>query len=162
MLLDTFPGLEESDFDGVATGVESEEGEHTYIGGELRWERTSNQPITSAEKTVTRAGYKTLLHNLSERLTLPVSTVQDAVTVINTIDTPGLNGLILNCQQDIPREKIDDLVLNKERGTVTVYWWDDELQDNISLILPYQLETNFSGCSESVRNFLRHLPNEQK
>ncbi|GEM_PF-1043497 len=70
---------------------------------------------------------------------------------------PLADELILNCQQDIPREKIDDSVLDIERGTVTVYWWDGQLQDNVSLILPYQPETDFAGCSESVRDFLRHI-----
>src|SRR6056297_1032284 len=46
MLIKTFPGLEESDFDGVATGAESEEGLYSYANGELQWQRTADRPIT--------------------------------------------------------------------------------------------------------------------
>ena len=67
------------------------------------------------------------------------------------------NDLAKNCARDIPREKIDDSVFNSEQKTVTVYWWDNELQDNVSLILPYEPETDFAGCSESAKQFLQHI-----
>ena len=67
------------------------------------------------------------------------------------------NDLAKNCARDIPREKIDDSLFNSEQKTVTVYWWDNELQNNVSLVLPYEPETDFAGCSESVKEFLRHI-----
>lgn len=64
-----------------------------------------------------------------------------------------------NCKQEIPRELIDDSVRDSENGVVTVYWWDGEIQENQSLSVSYEPETDFEGCSESVKEFLRHLPN---
>ena len=65
--------------------------------------------------------------------------------------------LFENCAQDIPREKIDDTVLDPMNKIVTVWWWDDKLQDNVSLELPYEPETGFAGCSESIKNLLQHI-----
>lgn len=86
MLLDIFPGLEESDFDGVETGIMPGEGMHSYVNGELQWERTSNQPITSAERTILTRGYGVLLENLSERLNMPVMNAEEAIAIIDAID----------------------------------------------------------------------------
>lgn len=71
----------------------------------------------------------------------------------------GINREILfeNCAKDIPREKIDDTSLNQFEKIVTIWWWDDELQDNVSLKLPYEPENNFARCSESAKDLLRHL-----
>ncbi|MDP1707124.1 MAG: hypothetical protein Q8L30_01045, partial [bacterium] len=89
MLLDTFPGLEERDFDGVETGIESGEGMHAYVNSELQWERTSNQPITTAERTVSKEGYGVLLENLSQRLGMPASNAEEAIAIIDAIDIPS-------------------------------------------------------------------------
>ncbi|PIQ80060.1 MAG: hypothetical protein COV79_02535 [Parcubacteria group bacterium CG11_big_fil_rev_8_21_14_0_20_41_14] len=67
-----------------------------------------------------------------------------------------------NCTQDIPRELIDDSTTDYEAGIVTMYWWDGEVQENKNLTVPYEPETDFAGCSESVKEFLRHLPAELK
>lgn len=91
MLLDIFPGLEESDFDGVATGagIESDEGVHSYVDGELKWERTASKPITSAAQTVSQTGYATLLDNLSLRLGMPASSAEEAVEIVDKVDIPS-------------------------------------------------------------------------
>ena len=67
-----------------------------------------------------------------------------------------------NCTQDIPRELIDDSTTDYEAGIVTMYWWDGEAQENKNLTVPYDPETDFAGCSESAKEFLRHLPTELK
>ena len=71
----------------------------------------------------------------------------------------GVNRDILyeNCAREIPREKIDDTTLNQFEKIVIVWWWDEELQDNVELKFPYEPETGFAGCSESVKGLLRHL-----
>jgi len=67
-----------------------------------------------------------------------------------------------NCAMDIPREKIDDTFLDPENKIVTAWWWDGELQDNVSLKLPYTPETDFAGCSESAKELLRHIQKTQE
>lgn len=89
MLLETFPKLEESDFDGVVTGAEKEEGVHTYVNGELKWERTAEQPMTTADKTILPQGYAILLDNLSQRLDMPASTTEEAIAIVKEIDIPS-------------------------------------------------------------------------
>ncbi|HXK39368.1 MAG TPA: hypothetical protein VJ837_00850, partial [Candidatus Paceibacterota bacterium] len=86
MLLATFPGLEESDFDGIETGAPPGEGIHSYVAGELRWERASEEPVTSAERSLSHEGYRTLLSNLSRRLGTPVTSEREAIAVIDAID----------------------------------------------------------------------------
>jgi hypothetical protein len=63
-----------------------------------------------------------------------------------------------NCTQDIPREIIDDSKRDSENSVVTMYWWDGETQSDKSLSVLYEQETDFAGCSEPVKKFLRHLP----
>ncbi|MCK6462748.1 MAG: hypothetical protein L6Q29_02935 [Candidatus Pacebacteria bacterium] len=71
----------------------------------------------------------------------------------------GINreALFENCAKDIPRENIDDTSLNQFEKIVTIWWWDDKLQDNVSFKLPYEPENGFAGCSESVKTLLRHI-----
>jgi len=64
-----------------------------------------------------------------------------------------------NCAKEIPRELIDDSTADYENGIVTMYWWDGERQENMNLSVLYEPETDFAGCSESVKVFLRHRPN---
>lgn len=62
-----------------------------------------------------------------------------------------------NCAQDVPREKIDDTFVDTENKIVQFGWWDNETKDNISLIVPYHPETDFAGCSESVKSILKNI-----
>jgi len=66
-----------------------------------------------------------------------------------------------NCTQEIPRELIDDSTTDYENKVVTMFWWDGEFQEDQSLSVPYEPEADFEGCSESVKEFLRHLPNPE-
>ena len=61
-----------------------------------------------------------------------------------------------NCMQEIPLERVDDASRNTD-GTVTMRWWDDKTQANTQLTVPYEPETNFVGCSESIKTFLKQI-----
>ncbi len=65
--------------------------------------------------------------------------------------------LAKNCARDIPREKIDDSFLDSENGIVRVSWWDNMIGDNVFVVIPYEPESDFAGCSESVKVLLRHI-----
>lgn len=71
------------------------------------------------------------------------------------------NVLRKNCAQEIPRELVDDSKADYKNGVVTMYWWDGETQENIGLDVSYEPENNFEGCSDSVKEFLRNLPNTE-
>ncbi len=53
----------------------------------------------------------------------------------------------------------DDSSLDPEKGTVIVWFYDYDKDQTKYLILPYEPETDFEGCSESAKTYLRHLPN---
>ncbi len=79
--LDAFPGFEESDFDGVR----SLEGIYKIVSGELKYERTVANPVTSAEDVISEAGYKTLLKNFSERVGVDVATEANIATLLEKL-----------------------------------------------------------------------------
>jgi hypothetical protein len=94
-----------------------------------------------------------------------------ALVLIFAIDWNGLESreaeiskteLAENCARDIPREKIDDTSFDSENKVVQTYWWDNEIGDNVSIIFPYEPETDFAGCSESVKELLRHIQDIQE
>lgn len=85
-LLNRFPGLAESDFNGVVSGAIHTEGMYSYINGTLTWKRVIRRSASSAERSVMHEGYGVLLHNLSMRLGLPVSNVDNVIELIETID----------------------------------------------------------------------------
>lgn len=80
-LLRAFPGLKEADFAGVATF----EGVYRFEEGELSYVRTADQPVTSAEQTVSEAGYANLLANVSARLEMKVDTPADARAIVDEL-----------------------------------------------------------------------------
>lgn len=61
---------------------------------------------------------------------------------------------------DIPPAEFDT-TLDPENKIAIIRWWDGNTQQNIELKLPYELETDFAGCSESVKQALRHLRDAQ-
>lgn len=81
LLIRAFPGLLASDFEGV----ETYEGVYSVKGGELQFTRTQSQPISTAEQTVSRIGYETLLENVSVRLSHPVYATSDVDALIERI-----------------------------------------------------------------------------
>ena len=94
--LESFPGFKESDFDGVETF----EGIYKLEGDELKYERTSGNPVTSAEETLAEQGYKTLLKNLSKRLEVTVSTEADIATLLEKLRESD-NVLVTNFEECI-------------------------------------------------------------
>lgn len=56
--------------------------------------------------------------------------------------------------------KTDDSSIDREKGIVKVWFTQYEPFQNRYLVLPYEPETDFRGCSESAKTYLRHLPND--
>ena len=83
MLMMAFPGLVPSDF----AGVEAFEGHYEVVGGESTFVRDATEPMSSAERTVSDAGYITLLNNVSTRLESPATTEVEVVEIIEIINT---------------------------------------------------------------------------
>ena len=79
--LEAFPGFEESDFDGVRTL----EGIYTIENGKFQYVRTAGDPVTSAEETISEAGYKTLLENFSKRVGLEVKAAEDIAMILEKL-----------------------------------------------------------------------------
>jgi hypothetical protein len=63
MFLQVFPGLVETDFDGVAASI----GGYTVIEGRLEHALDETQLIHSAAEAISRPGYATLLQNIADR-----------------------------------------------------------------------------------------------
>jgi len=81
LLMSAFPGLVAGDFEGVETF----EGMYMVENGEAVFTRTKGQPISSAANTISKAGYKTLLQNISLRLSHPIATKGDIDVLINRL-----------------------------------------------------------------------------
>ncbi|MFC1594946.1 hypothetical protein ACFL3E_00780 [Patescibacteria group bacterium] len=79
--LEAFPGFEESDFDGV----KSLEGIYKLENGELKYERTAGNTVTSAEETISDDGYRTLLQNFSKHVGVEVGTETDIATLLEKL-----------------------------------------------------------------------------
>ena len=62
-----------------------------------------------------------------------------------------------NCAQEVPRASIDDTHADTENGIVTLRWWDGAAQEDKVLEVAYEPETDFAGCSESVKSILKHI-----
>lgn len=52
----------------------------------------------------------------------------------------------------------DDSFIDREKGIVKVYFSEYEPFRNRYLVLPYEPKTDFEGCSESAKAFLRRVP----
>jgi hypothetical protein len=86
LYLSVFPGLEPQDFEAVAAF----EGMYSYRMGEAVFERTQAEPVSSAERTISEAGMRTLLANVSERLNLPATTEQEVELIIESLKGEAL------------------------------------------------------------------------
>ena len=83
LLTMAFPGLIPDDFDGV----EAFEGSYMIENGVLSFERDATQPMTSAESTISSAGYATLLENVSARLNMNIENEEQVDSLIEAINT---------------------------------------------------------------------------
>lgn len=86
LLMGKFSGLVANDF----KGVETFEGVYIVKNGEAVFTRTKRQPISSAETTVSEEGYRTLLANLSARLSLSVTAESDVDALIGRLSQTSI------------------------------------------------------------------------
>jgi len=86
LLTGAFPGFKPEDFNGVETF----EGHYELAKDKLTYIRDSEGPVSSAETTVSKEGYKTLLENTKNRLKMDVSTRTDVDRLIEAINTEDL------------------------------------------------------------------------
>lgn len=82
LLIDEFSGLVPEDFEGV----EGYEGVYHVQNGAVVFERTITEPVSTAERTVSPDGYRTLLANVSVRLGIVVSGIADVEQVVELLD----------------------------------------------------------------------------
>jgi len=76
ILLRTFPGLTEKDFNNV----EALQGTYIYTNGKLEFLREIQIPIHSAEKTISNIGMETLYKNLANRYSIvPIDSLIEAI-----------------------------------------------------------------------------------
>jgi len=83
LLMAAFPGIMPKDFSGVATP----EGVYVFEDGKIRFQRTNNEMITSAERTLDRSGYAALLKNISKRLGFVVNSTAQIDALIDVLNT---------------------------------------------------------------------------
>jgi len=86
LLISAFPGLKPEDFENVETF----EGHYELNNGSIDYSRDSTGPVSSAEKTVSKDGYKTLLNNVSNRVNIDMKTRTDIDRLIDIINTEDL------------------------------------------------------------------------
>lgn len=70
MFLQVFPGLVETDFDGVEASI----GSYIIAEGRLEHEIDTSKLIHSAATAISREGYKTLLKNVANRIDVDFNT----------------------------------------------------------------------------------------
>ncbi|HBT81477.1 hypothetical protein A2757_00145 [Candidatus Giovannonibacteria bacterium RIFCSPHIGHO2_01_FULL_48_47] len=51
----------------------------------------------------------------------------------------------------------DNSSLDPKKRIYTIYYWDEKLQDNAKIELPFEPETGFTGCSKKAKAILRHV-----
>ena len=66
ILLSTFPGLEEKDFDNV----EALQGTYRYLDGKIVFDMMQGGPIHSAAQTISNIGMEKLYNNLKSRYSI--------------------------------------------------------------------------------------------
>ena len=66
--------------------------------------------------------------------------------------------LLENCANaEIPLTGERNTVYDSEKKTLEVSFWNGELQEDVLVMLPYEPETDFAGCSDSAKDILRHI-----
>lgn len=83
MFLQVFPGLTESDFDGVEASI----GKYVMENGRLTYESDHAKLIHSAAKAISRRGMETLYHNVAARVGIDVAgggTLTDVMRVVTS------------------------------------------------------------------------------
>jgi len=60
-----------------------------------------------------------------------------------------------NCARYKPLRPVDNVGIDPQRGHVISGWWEPELNQNVSIRLPYEPKTGFAGCSKEAQALLR-------
>ncbi len=61
---------------------------------------------------------------------------------------------------EISKTELDTTVYPENKIAV-IRWFDDKIQQTITLYLPYEPETEFAGCSAPVKSTLKHIQESQ-
>ena len=82
MFMEVFSGLMPEDFEGVQTY----EGVYHVENSQIVFEKTAQQPITSAEDAISSMGMQTLLKNLSVRLDIEITDEESISQIVDAIE----------------------------------------------------------------------------
>jgi len=85
MFLQVFPGLVETDFDGVEASI----GGYVIENGRLEHKIDETKLIHSAAQAISREGYKTLLHNIAQRIEVDFTTDGTITDIIGALTSEG-------------------------------------------------------------------------
>ncbi len=85
MFLQVFPGLVETDFDGVEASL----GNYIVVDGKLELRVDEDQLVHSAAGAVSRAGVETLLMNVAQRIGIDLSTDGTITDVMRSLTVEG-------------------------------------------------------------------------
>lgn len=127
--LNLFPGLTKADFNDV----ETEGGRLVYANDTLTFVRSENQLITSAEETISQAGYAALLSNLRNRLDKDAS-IDEIISLVfggeslgggdTGMMMVGNNALNVN-EQMLGDKVVVSLAVLEKNGYVVVHRMED-------------------------------------
>jgi len=81
MYMRVFPGLVETDFDGVQASL----GIYEMKDGELQFVLDQTQLVHSAAEAIAREGYQTMLKNISKRIGIDLNTDGTITDVMNSL-----------------------------------------------------------------------------
>lgn len=85
MFLQVFPGLVETDFDGVEASV----GWYTMLDGKLEHQLDETKLVHSAAESIGRIGMETLLRNIANRIGIDLSTDGTITDIMNSLTSEG-------------------------------------------------------------------------
>jgi hypothetical protein len=85
MFLQVFPGLVETDFDGVEASI----GNYIVVDGRLEHKLDTSKLIHSAATAISREGYKTLLNNIAKRIGVDFSNGGTITDVMSALTSEG-------------------------------------------------------------------------
>lgn len=81
LIIRAFPGIIPKDFNNV----EALQGVYRFSNNELIFEESKEIPISSAQKTISNKGMKTLLENLSKRLNIEITDISAVDFILSNI-----------------------------------------------------------------------------
>ncbi len=85
MFLQVFPGLAETDFDGVEASV----GRYYIVDGTLQYQTGVTKLVHNAAKSIERTGMQTLLENVAKRIGIDLTTNGTITDIMRSITSQG-------------------------------------------------------------------------